>query len=169
VTIGLTINDKELRNLAAAFDRLDMEAVIERVVPLAGKMVQTKMAVYPPETDANRPGPYPKRWYQRHFGPRYARKAGGFGGQNTSERLQKAWRTDIIKPLEAHVFTKSTQTGGEVSYVEYVQSYESQTSVHKEHGWQTDQAVAEDVEKSAALDKAIGAAIEYELVSKLRF
>ena len=169
MTVGLTIDDRELRNLAAAFDRLDMEAVIERVVPLAGKMVQTKMAVYPPETDANKPGPYPKKWYQRNFGPRYARKSGGIGGQNTSERLQFSWRTDIIKPLEAHVFTKSPRTSGEVSYVEHVQSYESQTSVHKEHGWQTDQAVAEDVERSAALDKAIGAAIEYELVSKLRF
>ena len=169
MTVGLTINDRELRNLAAAFDNLDMEAAIERVIPVAGKMVQSKMAVYPPETDANKPGPYPKRWYQRQFGPRYAKKDGSIGGQNTSERLQKAWRTQIIKPTEAHVFTKSPQTGDEVSYVEYVQSYESQTAVHKEHGWQTDQMVAEDVEKSAALDKAIGAAIEYELVSKLRF
>ena len=167
MTISLTINDRELRNLAAAFDKLDMGAVIERVVPLAGKMVQTKMAVYPPETDANRPGPYPARWYQRHFGPRYARKSGGIGGQNTSERLQKAWRTDIIKPTEAHVFTKSTETGAEVSYVEHVQSYESQTATHKAHGWQTDQAVAEDVEKSPALDKVLGAEIERELRSKL--
>jgi len=169
MTVSLTINDRELRDLAAAFDNLNMDAAIERVIPLAGKMVQTRMAVYPPETDANKPGPYPKRWYQRHFGPRYALKAGGFRGQNTSERLQKAWRTDIIKPLEAHVFTKSPQTGNEVSYVEYVQSYESQTAVHREHGWQTDQQVAEDVEKSPALDKALGAAIEYELWSKLRF
>ena len=166
MTIGMTINDRELRDLADAFDKLDMERAIERVIPLAGKMVQTKMAVYPPETDANRPGPYPKRWYQRLVGPRYARKGGGTGGQNTSEKLQKSWRTDIIKPLEAHVFTKSPQTGGEVSYVEVVQSEESQTAVHREHGWQTDEAVARDVEGSAALDKVIGAAIEAELRSK---
>ena len=130
-------------------------------------MVQSKMAVYPPETEGNRPGPYPKRWYQRQFGSRYAKKGGGApGGQNTSERLQKSWRTDIIKPLEAHVFTKSPQTGGEVSYVDLVQSEENQAAVHKEHGWQTDEAVARDVEGSAALDKVIGAAIEAELKSK---
>jgi len=167
VTVSLTINDRELRNLAAAFDNLNIEAAIERVIPVAGKMVQTRMAVYPTETDANKPGPYPKKWYQRHFGPRYARKDGSIGGQNTSERLQKAWRTDIVKPLEAHVFTKSPQTGNEVTYVEHVQSHESQTAVHREHGWQTDQQVAEDVEKSAALDKVIGAAIDQELRSKL--
>ena len=166
MTIGLTINDKELRNLAAAFESLDLGAAIERVIPLAGKMVQSKMASPPTETEANRPGPYPKRWYQRNWGPRYAKKSGGTGGQNTSERLQFAWRTQIIKPLEAHVFTKSPQTGGEVSYVEYVQSQESQTAVHKEHGWQTDEMVARDVEGSAALDKVIGAAIEAELKSK---
>ena len=167
MTLSLTIDDAELRDLTAAFDTLDMEAAIERVIPIAGKMVQTRMAVYPPETDANKPGEYPKRWYQRHFGPRYALKAGGVGGQNTSERLQKAWRTDIIKPLEAHVFTKSPQTGGEVSYVEHVQSAEAQTKAHKEHGWQTDEYVAKQVEKSPALDKALSAAIDKELRSKL--
>lgn len=167
MTISLTINDRELRDLAESFATLDMGPVIRRVVPLAGKMVQTGMAVYPPETDANKPGPYPKRWYQRHHGPRYALKAGGVGGQNTSERLQKAWRTDIVKPTEAHVFTKSTQTGGEVSYVEHVQSAEAQTKVHKEHGWHTDEYVAKQVEKSAALDKALGAEITRELRNKL--
>ena len=166
MTISLTINDKELRDLAAAFDKLDMGAVIERVIPFAGKMVQDKMASPPTPTEANREGPYPARWYQRGWGPRYAKKGGGYGGQKTSERLQFSWRTDIIKPLEAHVFTKSTETGAEVSYVEHVQSYEDQTATHKEHGWQTDQAVAADVEKSAALDKVIGAEIERELRSK---
>ena len=169
MTVGLTINDKELRDLAAAFESLDMGRAIERVIPLAGKMVQSKMASPPAETDANRPGPYPKKWYQRGFGSRYAKKSGGTGGQNTSERLQFSWRTDIIKPLEAHVFTKSPQTGAEVNYVELVQSEESQTGTHKEHGWQTDEAVARDVEGSAALDKVIGAEIERELRSKLGF
>ena len=167
MTIGLTINDKELRNLAAAFESLDLGAAIERVIPFAGKMVQSKMATPPTETEANKPGPYPKKWYQRNWGPRYARKSGGTGGQNTSERLQFSWRTDIIKPLEAHVFTQSPGGTGEVSYVEHVQSYESQTGTHKAHGWQTDKAVAEDVEKSAALDKVIGAEIERELRNKL--
>ena len=167
MTISLTINDKEMRDLTDAFATLDMGPVIERVVPLAAKMVQSRMAVYPPETDANKPGPYPKKWYQRHFGPRYTKKDGSIGGQDTSERLQKAWRTDLVKPAEAHVFTKSPQTGGEVSYVEHVQSYENQTNVHKEHGWQTDRAVAEKVEKSPALDKVLGAEITRELRNKL--
>ena len=39
MTIGLTINDRELRNLAAAFDKLDIGRAIERVIPLAGKMI----------------------------------------------------------------------------------------------------------------------------------
>ena len=54
-----------------------------------------------------------------------------------------------------------------MSYVEHVQSYEEQTKVHKAHGWQTDKAVAEKVEKSPALDKVLGAEIERELRSKL--
>ncbi len=167
MTISLTINDRELRNLAAALDKLDMGAVIERVVPLAGKMVQSKMASPPTETDANKPGYYPKRWYQRGFGPRWTNLTGVVRGYNTSERLQFSWRTQIIKPTEAHVFTESPRTGSEVSYVEHVQSEEKQTSLHKAIGWQTDAEVAEDVEKSAALDQVIGTAIERELRSKL--
>ena len=64
MTLSLTINDKEMRDLAEAFNTLDMGPVIERVVPLAAKMVQTRMATRPPLTEGNRPGPYPKRWYR---------------------------------------------------------------------------------------------------------
>ncbi|GAH83544.1 unnamed protein product, partial [marine sediment metagenome] len=56
--VTLRIDDRELRSLAAAFDRLDIDNAIERVIPVAAKMVQTKMAVYPPETEGNKPGPY---------------------------------------------------------------------------------------------------------------
>ncbi len=139
-----------------------MEAIVERVIPVAAKMVETRMATYPPETDANMPGPYPKRWYQRHFGPRWYSKGGELGGRNTSERLQKSWRTEL-KSKEAEVFTQSPVTGSEVSYVEQVHSYENQAEVHRRHGWHTDKQIAEEVENSKALDRALEAEIEREL------
>ena len=163
----IVIDDRELRALAREFAMLNMESVIERVIPVAGLMVQSRMAAYPPETEGNRPGPYPKAWYQRQFGPRWALKGGGTGGANTSEWLQKAWRTDRLSKLMAEVSTVSPKGGGEVSYIEYVQSEEHQTNVHREHGWQTDAQVADEVEKSVELDRALSAAVDMELTSKL--
>lgn len=181
MSVRMEIDSRELEALSEAFAAVDMDRVIERVIPYAAKMVETRMATYiteggamAPEGDYNRPGPYPKRWYQREFGPRWARKglmekarwvgeAGSVGGRNTSQELQKSWRTRIVKPGEAEVFTQSPKTGSEVSYVEYVHSYENQAVVHAKHGWHTDKQVAEEVEKSPALDRALEAEIEREL------
>ena len=165
MTLDLTIDDRDIQKLIREFNSLDMEGVIERVIPFASKMTQTRMAVYPPPTEGNRPGPYPHRWYQRLVGPRWALKGGGTGGVNTSEQLQQRWRTKRIKPLETQVFTD--HKGSEVSYVEHVQSEEQQTPTHAQHGWQTDAEVAKEVEESPQLDRVLSRAIDRELRSKL--
>jgi len=156
------IDSRELDALADAFAGLDMDRVVEHVIPFAGKMVERRMATYPPETAANMPKRYPGRWYQRQFGPRWYNKGGKLSGRDTSERLQKSWRTEM-KGKEAEVFTHSPVTETEVSYVEQVHSYENQAAVHARHGWHTDKQVAEEVEASPALDRAIEAEIDREL------
>lgn len=158
--VSIEIDSRELEDLALAFGAVDIDAVVERVIPFAYKMTERLLATYPPPGDWNTPG---RRWYERGFGPRWYNKAGQVRGYNTSELLQKSWRTRIVSKTEAEVFTQSPKTGGEVSYVEHVHSYEDQTKVHARHGWHTDKAVAEEVENSPALDRALEAEINREL------
>src|SRR3990167_808463 len=81
---GLAALQKKLGILAAAdFLRGIMQAATLRL--------KSRSAVYPPSTAANVPGPYPKRWYERGFGARWAKASGGMGGSRTSERLGTQW------------------------------------------------------------------------------
>lgn len=118
--------------------------------------MRTRMSVYPPRGDYNRPGPYPKRWYQRLVGPRWALKAGGIGGRDTSEQLQQNWRQQILTPLSREIYT-------EVSYAPEVVGAEDQTEVHKAHGWQTDEQIAQEVEEDPMLDVIIARQLGREL------
>ena len=114
------------------------------------------MAVYPPETEANTPGSYPKRWYQRKFGPRWATSSGGTGGRNTSEDLQGSWTESIRGPLEREVLTS-------VSYAPYVQGAETQTTTHERIGWQTDKDVAEELTQDSGIGERMADEIEKAL------
>ena len=92
---------------------------------------------YPPEGPWNTPGAYPKRWYQRHFGPRWARASSNTpGGVNTSERLQQQWVVNKRGPYTSAVVNRA-------SYAGYVQGDE-QTNVHKGHSWKRVDAIANE-------------------------
>jgi len=116
-----------------------------------------RIATYPPETEANIPKPYPGRWYQRLWGPRWALKDGGIGGANTSEQLQYSWNRFVINPLEQHVISH-------VSYASLVQGADDQMDVHKRHGWHTEEQVVDEVNSDKAVDAAIMAALNKILV-----
>ena len=97
--------------------------------------VKGKIAKYPSETAANRPGPYPKRWYQRGAGPRWARVSGGTGGRNTSEKLRQSW----TMKMRDGGFTGVV--GTDTTYGIFVQG-ERQASFHKRHNWKTTEMIA---------------------------
>jgi len=100
-----------------------------------------RMRAYPPEGDWNRPGPYPKQWYQRQFGTRYARKSGGVGGRNTSQKLQKNWNTEIQKQ---DMFTASVFTA--VTYAPFLYDDNQRVSWAGAHGWQSTTEIAAEYE-----------------------
>lgn len=152
VRVGVTIE---------GLDKLDkigakIPTSIFEMVRFVAHEVHIRMAVYPPETDANQPGPYPARWYQRQFGRRWARVDGSIGGDDSSEQLQKSWREVVVGPLTREVWT-------DVSYAPYVQSAEDQTATMRAIGWQTDEDVANDVMNDTRIQGQINRAIDAAL------
>ncbi len=101
--------------------------------------VKGKIAQYPPSSPANSPGPYPKRWYQRGYGPRWARKRRtGVGGRRTSETLGRRWT------VEARDGGLTQVVGNNASYAPYVHGDEDQAGFHAARGWKTVGQVAEE-------------------------
>ena len=82
---------------------------------------------YPTEGPWNQPGPYPKRWYQRMYGARWARKDGSVGGSQTSEKMQQKWVTQVVDSFTAIVRNLA-------SYAPWVKGKE-QAGFHADHGW----------------------------------
>ena len=136
--IKLDIKIEQNDELKRLFKGTAIERPLARIVKRVAHETRIRMAVYPPEGEWNTPGPYPKRWYQRHVGPRWARKNGSIGGRNTSKQLQKNWQERISGKLSRDVFN-------DTPYAPLVQSADEQASFHAAHGWQTDEMVAEDV------------------------
>lgn len=145
-------------------ERLERELSPKRVNTALQRIVddvstwaaEKRVRAYPTRGDWNRPGPYPKRWYQRLKGPRWALKAGGVGGEDTSEQLMDNWHRQRITPLSQEIFT-------EVSYAHLVVGDEDQTAVHAEHGWKTESEIAEWVEGDPILDVIIARELGREL------
>ena len=135
VGVGVTVRVEGIDKLTRDFAPERIEGALSRMVDDVTHIVETRMAVYPPEGDYNRPGPYPKRWYQRLVGPRWALKAGGYGGRNTSEKLQQSFKTDRLSQLSRQVYT-------DVTYAPHVMAAEEQVSWAPEHGWRTDEQIA---------------------------
>ena len=150
VSVDIEGLDK-IKNIGPAIPKSIFE-----MVRFVAHEVHIRMAAYPPETHANQPGPYPERWYQRHFGQRWARLDGSTGGNDTSEQLQKSWREVVVGPLTREVWT-------DVSYAPYVQSAEYQSGVMRVIGWQTDEEVVEEVMNDARIQRRIDAAIDSAL------
>ena len=132
-----TIHVKGLDKLIGKLDTIAKLRVVKAGIKAGGLHIKGKIAKYPPATAANFPGPYPKRWYQRGWGSKYARLSGGVGGRMTSETLRAKW---TIQSRDAGM---SVVIGNNVTYSVFVQSAEKQAAFHKRHGWKTDKQVVE--------------------------
>ena len=128
----------DVKGLDQLIDKLETVAQLKTVktgIKAGTEHVKGKMAIYPKESAANRPGPYPKRWYQRGAGARWARVSGGVGGINSSEKLRQSWG---IKMRDGG-FTGVV--GNDTTYGIFVQG-ERQASFHKRRGWKTTEMIA---------------------------
>jgi len=141
----------ELRAISPAIPK----SIVQMVKYVSGQ-IRIRMMAYPPETQANQPGAWPARWYQRHFGPRWSNMDGSTGGSNTSQMLQKSWRDVVSGPLERTVWSP-------VDYVPFVQSAELQTSIMRDIGWQTDAQVVDEVMSDPRVQRKINTAIDSAL------
>ncbi len=133
--MSMEISVQGIETLAETLRRMPQAAA--RALRRLGEAVKLEAAGYPPEGPWNQPGPYPARWYQRHFGPRWARRDGSIGGQNTSQNLQASWRV-----IERDAW--SVVVGTPVSYAGYVVG-EEQARFHADHGWRKLSDVAREV------------------------
>jgi len=136
----LTVKIEGLKQLERKLGRGNLQRAAAAALRRFSEHVKTRAIPYPPEGSYNRPGPYPHRWYQRHFGPRWARIDGSVGGRNTSERLQQQWLSQSRGRWAAVVRNRASYSG-------YVMG-EEQTHVHAGHGWKR---IDEIAQKEAAV------------------
>jgi len=107
-----------------------------------GQHVRDKIKTYPQSTEANQPRSFvsggKNTWYERGYGPKWARKDGTIGGRKTSEILKQSWGVQAT----------NTQVviGTKVTYAPYVHDADEQASFHKRRGWKTAQQVAKEEE-----------------------
>ena len=149
-----SIHIKGLDKLVGKLDTIAKLRVVKAGIKAGGLHIKGKIAKYPPRTIANMPGPYPKRWYQRGWGSKYARLSGGIGGRQTSETLARRW---TIRPRDAGM---SVVVGNNVSYGIFVQG-EKQAAFHERRGWKTTEMIAksEGPEVRELIAKAIRQAL----------
>lgn len=100
-----------------------------------GKEVMDIISWYPPTSEANEPGPYPKKWYVRGVGSHWALKGGGFNFRRNSQQLNKRW---AIKQLDDG---NTVVIGNNATYAPYVHDQTMQPAFHSRRGWRTAQEV----------------------------
>jgi pilus assembly protein Flp/PilA len=119
---------------------IDDPGARKRVLIRATLELKDRAAAYPPAGPWNRePGTRGNGiWYQRQFGPRWRMENGALGGLNTSERLQKSWKTEISQDAyDASVFTP-------VTYAPKLMDEAQREPWAAKHGWQTVDEIALD-------------------------
>jgi len=135
---------------------LQMSNTIDRGVSRIADVARSRLIIYPPINEGNRPKPYPGKWYVRGYGPMWSTKSGTVHGRRTSEQLGRSWRKKRTKPMERVVDTP-------VSYAPYVMGHGSQSAVHARHGWNTESFVADQIQESGMAQKIILAEIDATL------
>jgi hypothetical protein len=118
--------------------------------------VQESVSVYPAASEANQPRGFTSggdnRWYERGFGPRWARKDGSIGGAKTSQMLGRKW---------AHTVKQETgmivgEIGNNASYAAYVHGQDTQQWYHLARGWRVIEPLLEqarDAVQEEVMDK----------------
>lgn len=117
---------------------------LKAVMGGAVELIRSGVADYPPETAGNRPRGFTSGgqnvWYERNYGPKWARKDGSIGELQTSETLGRSWTTEV-RGFAAGV---RGVVGTKASYAPLVQDKKQQAAIHKRHKWPTVQSVLKD-------------------------
>ena len=134
----------------------DMATAINRGALLIAAQIKREVAKYPPLSEANMPRGFntaysiatrksANRWYERGYGPRWARKDGSIGGSKRSEMLNRSWAIG-----GQHL---GAVLGSKASYAPAVHHYAEQASFHKRRGWVTDKQAVDRVRASGKMDR----------------
>ena len=121
-------NLDELIAALKAFPK-EVQRGLKVAMRVAGEVVRSGVAQYPPATGANMPpGLNGYSWYERGFGTRTVTGR----AYATSEVLGKSW---VVKIKQTARMTRGV-IGTNVSYAEFVQG-KLQTGFHRMRGWKT--------------------------------
>lgn len=131
--ITITVPDK-LKKLGEVGTMIFRDATLPTIERVS-RLVKPMVTFYPTPGDYNLPGPYPKKWYQRLYGPRWALKGGGVHGCDTSKELMNSWQQEVTKD--------TLRTWTDVSYAPYVVGM-TQTAIHEAHGWRSIESIGEE-------------------------
>lgn len=129
--------------------------------------VQGVIAPYPKESEANKARAFgsafsistrkaANRWYERGYGPRWARKDGGVGGTKSSETLGRRWGIKRSGRIGAVL-------GNIASYAPFVHSDEKQAKFHGRRGWVTDKDAIKKVEQAGTIKRIVSDAVMHAL------
>ena len=140
----------------------DMKKAIRTGSHFIALEVKREVAEYPLSSEANIPRGFVSkgnnRWYERGYGPRWARKDGSIGGRKTSEMLNRSWRM-----RKAFAGSTGTLLGSKASYSPVVHHHAEQAAIHKRRGWKTDKAAVEKVRSSGKMDRIMQMVIKHLL------
>ena len=144
----LTVKIDGIDELRRALDG-DLRKAIREGAYIIGLEVKREVAEYPVASEANMPRGFVSRgnnrWYERGFGPRWARKDGSIGGSKRSEMLNRSWAIG-----GQHL---GAVLGSKASYAPAVHHYAEQASFHKRRGWVTDKQAVDRVRASGKMDR----------------
>lgn len=138
IQIVASIDVKDLEKLAR---KLHLVPAFQDGIEASAVYIKDVISKYPPHTDANLPGTYPKKWYVRGTGSYWALKDGGVHWKHTSQALGRRW---TIKSVDNRM---GAVVGNNTSYAIYVHNKPDQRIFHAKRGWLTAQAVAENESK----------------------
>lgn len=138
----VTIEIKGIEKVRAKLNDLANRRYMQGTMAAATLLVKDWIAEYPLATEANQPRGFNSyysladrrainRWYERGYGPRWARKDGSVGGSRTSETLGRRWTTRVEDNGMRGV------VGNNASYAPWVQDAERQATFHAARGWRT--------------------------------
>ncbi len=138
----VTIQIEGLDAVVNKINTIEQFQGLETAMLAVGTHVKGKIDKYPQSTEANEPRSFvsggKNSWYERGYGPRWARKDGSVGGRKTSKDMGRQWG---VKASHAQVII-----GNNVAYAPFVHDEDEQASFHKRRGWKTIQQVAKEEE-----------------------
>lgn len=143
---SVSINLQDIERIAR---KLDLLPAFSAGIMAGGVHIKSIIDVYPPSTEANVPGIYPKRWYVRGWGAKWALKDGGVHGRHSSETLGRRWT------IVAYNDGLSCKVGNNATYARFVHDKNRQPAIFARREWITIQTVARD-EAEAVRDLVAG-------------